>query len=73
MVPQNWQEFLGLDNKKELFLFLSEQVVKMAIEGRQIIVTKGDDALQFGQTQLPQTSRSFKLFRISRVESSQKP
>ena len=41
VVPQNWQEFLRLDNnKKELFLFLSEQVVKMAIEGRQIIVTK---------------------------------
>ena len=40
-VPPNWQEFLGLDNnKKELFLFLSEQVVKIAIEGRQIIVTK---------------------------------
>ena len=40
VVPQNWQEFLRLDNnKKELFLFLSEQVVKMAIEGRQIIVT----------------------------------
>ena len=39
--PRNWQEFLGLDNnKKELFLFLSEQVVKIAIEGRQIIVTK---------------------------------
>ena len=36
VVPQNWQEFLRLDNnKKELFLFLSEQVVKMAI-----IVTK---------------------------------
>ena len=40
VVPQNWQEFLRLDNnKKELFLFLSEQVVKMEIEGRQIIVT----------------------------------
>ena len=36
VVPQNWQEFLRLDNnKKEFFLFLSEQVVKMAIEGRQ--------------------------------------
>ena len=30
-------------------------------------------ALQFGQTQLPPTSRRFKLFRISRAESSQKP
>ena len=29
-------------------------------------------ALQFGQTQLPQTSRSVKLFRISCAESSQK-
>ena len=35
MVAQNWQEFLCLDNnKKELLLFFSEQVVKMAIEGR---------------------------------------
>ena len=43
VVPQNWQEFLRLDNnKKELFLFLSEQVVKMAIEGRQI---KGEEVL----------------------------
>ena len=46
MVPRNWQEFLGLDNnKKELFLFLSEQVVKTEIEGRQIIVTKGEEVL----------------------------
>ena len=46
MVPRNWQEFLGLDNnKKELFLFLSEQVVRIAIEGRQIIVTKGEEVL----------------------------
>ena len=46
MVAQNWQEFLCLDNnKKELLLFFSEQVVKMAIEGRQIIVTKGEEVL----------------------------
>ena len=33
MVAQNWQEFLCLDNnKKELLLFFSEQVVKMAID-----------------------------------------
>ena len=46
MVPRNWQEFFRLDNnKKELFLFLSEKVVKMAIEGRQIVVTKGEEVL----------------------------
>ena len=46
MVPRNWQEFLRLDNnKKELLLLFSEQVVKMAIEGRQIIVTKGEEVL----------------------------
>ena len=45
MVPRNWQEFFRLDDtKKELFLFLSEQVMKMAIEGKQIIVTKGEEA-----------------------------
>ena len=43
MVPRNWQEFFRLDDtKKEQFLFLSEQVMKMAIEGKQIIVTKGE-------------------------------
>ena len=45
MVPRNWQEFLRLDNKKELFLFLSEQVVKMVIEGKQIKVSKGEEVL----------------------------
>ena len=45
MVPRNWQEFLRLDNKKELFLFLSERVVKMVIEGKQIKVSKGEEVL----------------------------
>ena len=46
MVLRNWQEFLRLDNnKKELFLFVSEQVVRTAIEGKQIIVTRGEEVL----------------------------
>ena len=55
MVPRNWQEFFRLDDtKKELFLFLSEQVMKMAIEGKQIIVTKGEEVLCFP----PETRRN---------------
>ena len=46
MVLRNWQEFLRLDNnKKELFLFVSEQVVRTAIEGKQIIITRGEEVL----------------------------
>lgn len=46
MVLRNWQEFLRLDNnKKELFLFVSEQVVRTAIKGEQIIVTRGEEVL----------------------------
>ena len=46
MVLRNWKEFLRLDNnKKELFLFVSEQVVRTAIEGKQIIVTRGEEVL----------------------------
>ena len=46
MVLWNWQEFLRLDNnKKELFLFVSEQVVRTAIEGKQIIVIRGEEVL----------------------------
>ena len=46
MVLRNWQEFLRLDNnKKDLFLFVSEQVVRTAIEGKQIIVTRGEEVL----------------------------
>ena len=45
-VLRNWQEFLRLhNNKKELFLFVSEQVVRTAIEGTQIIVTRGEEVL----------------------------
>ena len=55
MVPRNWQEFFRLDDtKKELFLSLSEQVMKMAIEGKQIIVTKGEEVLCFP----PETRRN---------------
>ena len=55
MVPRNWQEFFRLDDtKKELFLFLSEQVMKMAIEGKHIIVTKGEEVLCFP----PETRRN---------------
>ena len=46
MVLRNWQEFLRLDNNKnELFLFLSEQVVRTTIEGKQIVVTQGEEVL----------------------------
>ena len=46
MVLRNWQEFLRLDNKKkELFLFVSEQVVRTAIKGKQIIVIRGEEVL----------------------------
>ena len=46
MVLRKWQEFLRLDNnKKELFLFVSEQVVRTAIKGKQIIVTRGEEVL----------------------------
>ncbi|CAH3046145.1 unnamed protein product, partial [Porites lobata] len=55
MVPRNWQEFFRLDDtKRELFLSLSEQVMKMAIEGKQIIVTKGEEVLCFP----PETRRN---------------
>ena len=65
MVPQNWKEFLGLDNnKKKLVLFLSEQVVKMAIEGRQTIVTKGEEVLCS-----PPTTRRNKLSLFSHEEA----
>ena len=41
-VPQNWQDFLRSDdNKKELFSFLSKQVVTVAIEDKQVIATNG--------------------------------
>ena len=47
MVLRNWQEFLRLDNKKkELFLFVSEQVVRTAIEDTQIIVIRGEEVLR---------------------------
>ena len=67
MVPQNWQEFLRLDNnKKELFLFLSEQVVKMEIEGRQIIVTKGKEVLRS-----PSATRRKKLHPVRMKKQTQ--
>ena len=41
VVLRNWQEFLRLDNnKKELFIFVSEQVERTAIEGKQISYTR---------------------------------
>ena len=46
MVLRNWHEFLRLhSNKKELFLFVPEQVVRTAIEGKQIIVIRGEEVL----------------------------
>ena len=46
MVLRNWHEFLRLySNKKELFLFVSEQVVRLAIEGKQFIVIRGEEVL----------------------------
>ena len=45
-VPRDWQDFLRSDdNKKELFSFLSEQVVTAAIENKQVIATNGTGIL----------------------------
>ena len=46
LIPKDWKTFLHVnENKEQLFMMLSEEIICLVAEGKQIVCTKNEDVL----------------------------